>query len=355
MQSSRDRLQTRETAYLRISHIQPETGAPQFNLLHLPKLCCDLAMRVRPWVTMYGNTRMTDSIVKEAAAAAPPAGAADARNRVGTTRTAAGHVTSNGVDYYYQIHGQAHREGTPLLLLHGGLEQIEAFGPVLTDLAAQRQIIGVDLQGHGRSSVGTREFSLPEMADDIAVILTALGYGKVDVLGYSLGGSVALRFAVQYPETVRRLVLVGTGYARHGFLPEIVRMQAALNARMAGQMKNTPMYQSYSAVAPRPEDFPELLDRLGSLMRKPNDWSADVGKLDMQVMLVYGDSDIYRLEHIVEFYQLLGGGLKYPGPKRESMCKNRLAILPNLTHNEIGMSPVLAMTVKPFLDAPEGE
>lgn len=298
---------------------------------------------------------MTDPIASDAAAAALGAGAADAGDRVDATRTAAGHVTSNGVDYYYQIHGQAHCDGTPLLLLHGGLEQIEAFGPVLTELAAQRQVIGVDLQGHGRSSLGTREFSLSEMAGDIAAVLKALGYGRIDVLGYSLGGSVALGLAVQYPERVRRLVLVGTGYARSGFLPEIVRMQAALNARMASQMKNTPMYQSYSAVAPRPEQFPELLDRLGRLMRKPNDWSADLGKLSMPVMLVYGDSDIYRLEHVVEFYQQLGGGVKYSGPNRETMCRNRLAILPNLTHTEIAMSPVLAATVGPFLAASADE
>lgn len=201
--------------------------------------------------------------------------------------------------------------------------------------------------------MGAREFSLPDMGDDIAAILKMLAYAKVDVLGYSLGGSVALRLAIQYPAMVRRLVLVGTGYARDGFYPEIVRMQAALNARMAPQMKTMPMYRSYSAVAPRPEDFPELLDRLGRLMRKPNDCAADLGKLTMPVMLVYGDSDIYRPEHIVKFYQLLGGGLKYCGPNRELMCRNRLAILPNLTHNEIGTSPLLTATVKPFLDAPE--
>jgi pimeloyl-ACP methyl ester carboxylesterase len=300
---------------------------------------------------------MTQSIVEGSAAAVSPAGATDASNNVEITRTApnAGHIASNGVNYHYQIHGRAHRDSTPLLLLHGSLEQIETFGPVLSGLAAQRQVIGVDLQGHGRSSMGTGEFNLTDMGDDIAVILKTLGYGKVDVLGYSLGGLVAFRCAVQHPETVRRLVLVAAGYARDGFYPEILRRQMALNSLMAGQIKTTPWYQSYSAVAPRPEDFPALLDRLGTLMRRPYDWSAEVGKLNMPVMLVYGDGDFYRPEHIIKFYQLLGGGLKYPGGNREFMGKNRLAILPNLTHTEIGMSPALTATIEPFLDAPEGQ
>ena len=298
---------------------------------------------------------MTQSIVDGSAAAVSPADATDAPDNVEVTRTVpdSGHIASNGVNYYYRIHGRAQRDRTPLLLLHGSLEQIETFGPVLSGLAAHRQVIGVDLQGHGRSSIGTGEFDVTNMGDDVAVILKTLGYGKVDVLGYSLGGLVALRCAVQHPETVRRLVLVAAGYARDGFYPEILRRQMALNSLMAGQIKTTAWYQSYAAIAPRPEDFPTLLDRLGTLMRKPYDWSAEVGTLNMPVMLVYGDGDFYRPEHIIKFYQLLGGGLKYPGGNREFMGKNRLAILPNLTHTEIGMSPVLTATVEPFLDAPE--
>jgi pimeloyl-ACP methyl ester carboxylesterase len=298
---------------------------------------------------------MTQSIVKGSAASVSSAGATNASNNLETAGTApdAGHIVSNGVSYYYRIHGRAHQDKIPLLLLHGSLEQIETFGPVLSGLAAQRQVIGVDLQGHGRSSIGTGEFNLANMGDDIAVILKTLGYGKVDVLGYSLGGLIAFRCAVQHPETVRRLVIVAAGYAREGFYPEILRRQMALNSLMANQIKTTPWYQLYSAVAPHPEDFPTLLDRLGTLMRTPYDWSAEVGKLNMPVMLVYGDGDFYRPEHIIKFYQLLGGGLRYPGGHREFMGKNRLAILPNLTHTEIGMSPALAATVAPFLDAPD--
>ena len=110
------------------------------------------------------------------------------------------------------------------------------------------------------------------------------------------------------------------------------------------------MYKSYVAVAPNPEEFPKLLDPMGALMRKPYDWAEDVKKLTMPVMLVYGDSDMFRPEHIVEFYQLLGGGLKDAGWQREHMSQNRLAILPDLTHYDIFLSPKLAATVLPFLN-----
>jgi pimeloyl-ACP methyl ester carboxylesterase len=257
-----------------------------------------------------------------------------------------GHIKTNGVNYYYEIHG----EGEPLLLLHGGLGSIGMFGPVLPMLAESRQVIGVDLHGHGRTPLGERTIGLVDMGDDMAVLLKALGYGQVDVLGYSLGGGVAFRLAAQHPDRVRRLALVSAGYARDGFYPELLPMQAQVGAGMAESMKDKPMYQSYVAIAPNPEEFPTLLDRMGELMRRPFDWSEDVKKLTMPVMLVYGDSDMFRPEHIVKFYQLLGGGLKDAGWMRENISQNRLAILPDLTHYEIFFTPELARTVLPFLN-----
>jgi pimeloyl-ACP methyl ester carboxylesterase len=268
----------------------------------------------------------------------------------GTTTTSAparsGRVAANGISYYYEIHG----EGEPLLLLHGGLGSIDMFGPVLPMLAESRQVVAVDLHGHGRTTLGERAISLPDMGDDMAAILAALGYEQVDVLGYSLGGGVAFRFAVQHPGMVRRLVIASAGYAQDGFYPEMLPMQAQVSAAMAESMKETPMYQSYMAVAPNPEDFPRLLDRMGEWMRTPYDWSEDVKKLEMPVMLVYGDSDMFRPEHIVDFYQLLGGGLRDAGWMRENMSKNRLAILPGLTHYEMFLSPELPQAVLPFLN-----
>jgi pimeloyl-ACP methyl ester carboxylesterase len=257
-----------------------------------------------------------------------------------------GHAAVNGVNYYYAVYGA----GEPLLLLHGGLGQIEMFGPNLTKLAQSRQVIGVDLQGHGRTALGDRELSLVDMGNDMAGVLKKLGYDKVDVLGYSMGGGVAFQFAVQHPEMVRRLVLVSTPFSQEGFYPEMLPQQAAVGAAMAEQMKETPMYKSYVAIAPHPEEFPKLLDQMGAYMRKPYDWSADVKKLTMPVMLIYGDSDMFRPEHIVKFYQLLGGGLKDAGWQREHMSQNHLAILPNLTHYEMGLAPQLVDTALTFLN-----
>src|SRR4029079_154572 len=117
-------------------------------------------------------------------------------------------------------------------------------------------------------------------------------------------------------------------------------------------MKETPMYTSYAAIAPKPQEFPKLLDAMGELMRQPYDWSASVKQLSMPVMLVYGDADMIRPEHIVSFYQLLGGGQRDAGWTREHMSKNRRAILPNVTHYEMCTTPILASTVLSFLDAP---
>ena len=126
--------------------------------------------------------------------------------------------------------------------------------------------------------------------------------------------------------------------------------QAAVGAALADAMKETPMYQSYAAVAPHPEDFPKLLDRMGELMRLPYDWSEDVKKLTVPTLIVFGDSDMYRPEHVVKFYQLLGGGLRDAGWQREHMSQNRLAIIPNITHYEMGIAPELVATTLPFLD-----
>jgi pimeloyl-ACP methyl ester carboxylesterase len=257
-----------------------------------------------------------------------------------------GRIEVNGLDYYYEIHGQ----GEPLLLLHGGLGSIDMFGPVLPILAEHREVIGVDLRGHGRTALGDREIDFDDMGDDMAVILDRLGHEQVDVMGYSLGAGVAFRLAVQHPGKVRRLVLVSASYSTDGVYPEMRPQQGAVSGAMAEAMKGTPMYESYMAFAPHPEDFPALLDRMGELMSRSFDWSDDVAGLTMPVMLVYGDSDMYRPDHIVDFYRRLGGGLRDAGWQREHQSPNRLAILPDSTHYDIFLDPALARTVLPFLD-----
>jgi pimeloyl-ACP methyl ester carboxylesterase len=299
-------------------------------------------------IILAATTLAAVAIVQPGSAPAQGANQPDAATMPAPLRS--GHVPINGLSYYYEIHGH----GEPLLLLHGGLGSIDMFQPILPLLAEGRQVIGVDLHGHGRTALGDRPIRLPDIGDDLAALLNELGYGKVDVLGYSFGGGAALRLAVQHPEVVRRLAVVSAGYAQDGYYPEMVAMQAQVGAAMAEMMKDTPMYRSYVAVAPEPDDFPRLLDRMGDLMRTPYDWADDVKTLRMPVMLVFGDSDMFRPEHIVSFYQLLGGGLRDAGWMRETMSQNRLAILPDLTHYETFFAPAMVTTVLPFLNGVSG-
>lgn len=258
-------------------------------------------------------------------------------------------INANGVTYYYERHGA----GEPLLLLHGGLGSIDMFRDVvLPALAQSREVIAVDMHGHGRTRLGDRPISMSDMGDDMAALLETLGLPQVDAMGYSLGAGVVFRLAVQHPARVRRLVLVSAGFAQHGFFPEMLPMQSAMSAAFAPMMKDTPMYQSYVAVAPDPSEFPKLLDRMGDLMRTPYDWADDVKKLgtsETEVMIVCGDSDMFRPEHIVEMYKLLGGGQRDAGWQREYVAKHRLAILPNVTHYDMFLSTALVPTVLPFL------
>jgi pimeloyl-ACP methyl ester carboxylesterase len=261
-----------------------------------------------------------------------------------------GHVPLNGVDYYYEVRGK----GEPLLLLHGGLGSTDMFKPVMPTFTKARQVIAVDLQGHGRTTLGTRPLRCEAIADDIDALLKQLGHAQLDVLGYSFGGCVAMRLAVQHPERVRRLVLVSAPFANDGWYAEMVVQQKQVGAAMAPMMAETPMYKTYKAVAPKVDDFPRLLDAMGDFMRQKYDWSADVAKLKMPVMLVFGDADMVRPEHEIKFYQLLGGGLKDAGWNRENMPKNRLAILPDVTHYEMFATPKMANAALPFLNGETG-
>jgi pimeloyl-ACP methyl ester carboxylesterase len=273
-------------------------------------------------------------------------GACHVREGEAAMTTTNGTVPVNGVTYYYEIHGH----GEPLLLLHGGLGSIDMFCPGLDELAKTHEVIAVDLQGHGRSTLGDRPIDLADMGNDMAVILAKVGAPKADVVGYSMGAGVAFRLAVQHPESVRRLVLISAAFSQDGFFPEMIPMQAAVSSKVLESMKATPMYQGYVKVAPRPEDFGKLLDRMGELMRKPYDWTGDIAKVQAPTLLVYGDADMMRLEHVIDAYHRFGGGQRDAGWQREHMAKNRLAILPDVTHYEMAQARQLIPSVLPFLE-----
>lgn len=254
----------------------------------------------------------------------------------------------NGISLYYEEHGS----GQPLILLHGGLGMGEMYAPILPLLAKDRRVITVDLQAHGHTADAARPLRYPALADDVAALIGHLGLAQADVLGYSLGGVTALRTAIQHPELVRRLVLVSVPAKRDGWYPESLAGMDQMGAVLAEPMKQSPMYEVYARVAPRVQDWPVLLDKTGDLLRQDFDWSADIAKITAPVMLVYGDADAIRPAHIVEFYGLLGGGLRDANWDGSARPVARLAVLPSHTHYDIFASPDLVAAVLPFLDAP---
>jgi len=229
------------------------------------------------------------------------------------------------------------------------------FGEVLPLLAEGRQVIAVDLQAHGRTADVDRPLSFELMADDISALIEHLGLERADVMGYSLGGNVALRTTIQYPGVVKKLVLVSTPFERNGWYPEVLAGMGQMGPEAAEPMKQTPMYQLYSSVAPKPEDWPVLLTKLGDLLRQDYDWSSEVEAITAPTMVVVGDADSIRTAHAVEFFELLGGGKADAGWDGSGMSNARLAILPATTHYDIFFSPTLASAVAPFLDAPMPE
>ncbi len=258
------------------------------------------------------------------------------------------YASVNGLNLYYEIHGA----GEPLILLHGGVGAIEMFGEVLPSLAQNRQVVAVDLQAHGRTADIDRPLSFELMAGDIAALIKHLGIEDADVMGYSLGGGVALRIAIQYPEVVRKLVLVSTPFKRDGWYPEVLAGMGQMGPQVAEQMKQTPMYQLYASIAPKPEDWPVLLTKLGELLRQDYDWSNEVAAIKAPTLIVVGDADSVRTAHAVAFFELLGGGKVDAGWDGSGMSNARLAILPSMTHYNIFSSPTLAAVVASFLDAP---
>jgi pimeloyl-ACP methyl ester carboxylesterase len=254
----------------------------------------------------------------------------------------------NGIKLYYEIHGT----GAPLILLHGGLGAMSMFGPNLPALAEGRQVIAVDLQGHGRTADIDRPLSPQLMADDIAALIKHLKLERPDIMGYSLGGGVAVHTAIRHPEVVGRLVIVSTPIKRNAYYPDILVQQAQVGPEAAEAMKQTPMYQLYASIAPRPEDWPRLLDKIGKEMAKDFDFSKEVAGIKATTLLVAGDADIFPPAHAVEVFGLLGGGKRDGGWDGSGRPNSRLAILPGVTHYAMGSAPALSAVVIAFLDDP---
>ena len=254
----------------------------------------------------------------------------------------------NGINLYYETHGS----GRPLILLHGGLGSGEMFGPIIPALSERHRVITVDLQGHGRTADIDRPIDIRLMADDVAALIDHLGLDKPDLVGYSLGGGVAFFTAVKYPRKVGKLVMASANIRRDAIPPEMLAQQAQVSSAALEFMKDTPMYQLYQRVAPRPEDFGRLLDKIGESMSKDFDFSEEMRGLQVPTLLVCADADMAPPSHYVEAFKLLDGGLRDGGWMGEGRPKggHALAVLPGLTHYNLGMSPLFATATLNFLD-----
>ncbi|HEY9377416.1 MAG TPA: alpha/beta hydrolase [Jiangellaceae bacterium] len=254
----------------------------------------------------------------------------------------------NGINLYFETHGA----GRPLILLHGGLGSGEMFGPVIPALADRHQVIAVDLQGHGRTADIDRPIDIQLMADDIAALIDYLGLDRPDLVGYSLGGGVALYAAAKYPAKVGRLVVASANLRPDDIYPEMRPQQGQVNAAAAEFLTDTPMYQLYQRVAPRPEDFPRLLDKIGASMARGYDHTDAVKSLQVPTLIVAADADMAPPSHHVEIFKLLDGGLRDGGWMGEGRPKggHALAILPGLTHYNVFTSPLFAAVTLAFLD-----
>jgi pimeloyl-ACP methyl ester carboxylesterase len=253
----------------------------------------------------------------------------------------------NGLSLYYEEHGA----GQPLVLLHGGFAAAEMFGAIIPALAAGRKVIAADLQGHGHTADIDRPLRFESMADDVAALIEHLGLARADVMGYSFGGAVAMRTAVQHPAAVRRLVVVSEPCKLDGWYPENIAAMRQMGPELAEPMKQSPIYESYARSAPRVADWPVLVAKVGELLGQDYDWSAEIAAITAPTMLVFGDADAVRPAHMMEFFGLLGGGQRDAGLDGSARPAARLAILPGVTHYDIWASPALAAAVVPFLDA----
>ncbi|HEY7854838.1 MAG TPA: alpha/beta hydrolase [Terriglobales bacterium] len=258
-----------------------------------------------------------------------------------------GYAEVNGVKLYHEIHG----EGEPLVLLHGGLTVIDQMRGWLQPLAATRQVIAVEMQGHGRSPDVDRPMTYPTMADDVAALLDYLAIPVADLVGHSFGGAIALRTAFQYPERVRRLVVISSPAVKSGWFPEARQGMSQVGAALAEALLQTPTGQ-FSRQWPEPQRFPQFLDKFGKVISADYDWSNDVAQLPMPVLLVFADNDSISQKHVAEFFALLGGGIKEPGWQNPQLSLSRLAVVPGYSHYNLQTSPEVPQIVAKFLADP---
>ncbi len=255
-----------------------------------------------------------------------------------------GYAPVNGLKMYYEIHGR----GEPVVLLHGAFMTItNNWTGWIEELSKTRKVIAVEMQGHGRTADIERDVTSENLADDVAALLDYLKIPRADVIGYSMGGGVALECAIRHPDKVRKVVIISSTFRRDGMVKEALDMFPNLTAEA---FKGSPIETEYKKLSPTPDEFPKFVKRILATATKEHDIAADQLKATTAPMFfIHGDADGVRLEHIAEMFRLKGGGTHGDmGPRSES----RLAILPNTTHVTLMFRmPVIVPMVNDFLDA----
>jgi pimeloyl-ACP methyl ester carboxylesterase len=269
-----------------------------------------------------------------------------------STDVQTGYAAVGDLDVYHEIHGR----GRPVILLHGAYMTIDMMGPLLAGLAESRQVIAVEQQGHGRTADVDRPLTYERMADDTAGLMRELGLDAADIVGYSMGGGIALQLAIRHPELVRKLVVASASFAHDGMHAAALEMFPSITPEM---FAGSPIEEAYLRTAPNPGDFPKLVEKLTQLDTTPFAWPEDeIRAIAAPTLIVLGDSDGIRLEHAVELFQLRGGGVM---GDLAGMPESQLAVLPGTSHfvppgsGLLDRADWLLAMIPPFLDSPMPE
>jgi pimeloyl-ACP methyl ester carboxylesterase len=229
----------------------------------------------------------------------------------------------NDLSMYYEIHG----EGPPLLLLHGAYMTADTMGDLLPGLAAGRHVIVPEQQGHGRTADIDRPITYEQMADDTAELVRHLGHEQLDIVGYSMGGGIALQMALRHPKLLRKLVLISAGFSSDSMHPEALAMFPSITPEM---FAGSPIEEAYLRLAPNPDDFPKLVAKLKELDTTEFQWPREeIQAITAPTLIMLGDSDGIRLEHAVELFGLRGGGVM---GDLSGLPQSQLAVLPGTSH-----------------------
>jgi len=258
------------------------------------------------------------------------------------------HVDVNGMKMYYEVSG----EGDPLIVLHGAYMNIPSMGEIIPLLANTHKVYTLEFQGHGRTNDIDRPITYPNLADDVAAFMDAVGLKKADVFGYSMGAEVGLQLSIHNPEKVSRLIAASVAYDLEGWQPEF---KAAIPQMTVEMIVNMPFAEDYRKLATNPDGFPALVEKLIALEKEPMAWETDVRALKIPVLIIAGDADVATLEHSVALFRLLGGGIM--GDMGKPLPDSRLAILPATSHTAvINQTELLLAFIEPFLkgETPKG-